>query len=378
MTLRQARGSSTESDRTSIECARPSRDLAITKTIVSSRLRLIPSTRFYGSKRRLLGWLLDTMWPLQFETVLEPFGGTASVSLLFRLMGKQVTFHDGLHCNAISARALLGEWRASNSDIEPHLKQIKPKRGFIASAFSGKYFTTPENQWLDGAAEYINSVEDPFQRELLSYCLFQACLRKRPFNAFHRANLSIRLNKTVKRSFGNATTWSKSFAHHMRDIRNNVDGVASISAGTAVVLRPMDIFDLPTGHDLVYLDPPYLRRDRSPERYVRMYHFVEGLARYNEWPQLVDAKSPLGALPISYHPRDWELKSSLKGLLEKLIERHSGSTVVLSYVCGGYPGETELRRIFKKNFSRIAMHKKQLPHALSRRSTTELIIVGIP
>lgn len=66
-----------------------------------------PKTRYYGSKRRLLGWIYQELKDLPFNTVLDGFGGTASVSLLFKAMGKQVNFHDALLCNTIAAKALL-------------------------------------------------------------------------------------------------------------------------------------------------------------------------------------------------------------------------------------------------------------------------------
>lgn len=55
-----------------------------------------PKTRYYGSKRRLLGWIYHALKDLPFNTVLDGLGGTASVSLLFKSMGKEVSFHDGL------------------------------------------------------------------------------------------------------------------------------------------------------------------------------------------------------------------------------------------------------------------------------------------
>ena len=54
----------------------------------------------------------------------------------------------------------------------------------------------------------------PNERALFRYLIYQACLKKRPFNLFHRANLRLRTNRRVKRSFGNAVTWERSFAEH--------------------------------------------------------------------------------------------------------------------------------------------------------------------
>lgn len=46
-------------------------------------IRTFPATRYYGSKRKLLDWIYSGVSGLSFETVLDAFGGTGSVSLLF-------------------------------------------------------------------------------------------------------------------------------------------------------------------------------------------------------------------------------------------------------------------------------------------------------
>jgi len=122
-----------------------------------------PKTRYYGSKRRLLEWIYHAVKDLPFNSVLDGFGGTSSVSLLFKIMGKEVTFHDGLLCNTIIAQALLAD-KFPFADIgEAHLfiDSIKPSRGFISKTFAGMYYTDKENRWLDGAAMAIHQLTDP-------------------------------------------------------------------------------------------------------------------------------------------------------------------------------------------------------------------------
>jgi hypothetical protein len=71
---------------------------------VSESIKKVPSTRYYGSKRLLLPWIYKSVRGLQFESALDIFGGSASVSLLLLLMRKSVTYHDGLHFNEDVAR----------------------------------------------------------------------------------------------------------------------------------------------------------------------------------------------------------------------------------------------------------------------------------
>ena len=177
-------------------------DYTITPSLSEDIAPLIsnfPKTRYYGSKRRLLEWIYHALKDLPFNTVLDGFGGTASVSLLFKMMGKEVTFHDGLLCNTIPAYALLSNKLPFSNIKEAHsfIDEITPRRGFISKTFAGMYYTDEENRWLDGAASAIHKIEDPARRSIYLYCLFQACLKKRPFNLFHRANLSMRLNHHI-------------------------------------------------------------------------------------------------------------------------------------------------------------------------------------
>lgn len=53
-----------------------------------------PTTRYRGSKRKILSWIWNNTKDLPFNTVLDLFGGTSVVSLLFKRMGKQVTYND--------------------------------------------------------------------------------------------------------------------------------------------------------------------------------------------------------------------------------------------------------------------------------------------
>lgn len=184
-----------------------------TNTTIHEYLTLFPKTRYYGSKKRILGWIYENLKDLEYQTVLDCFGGTASVSLLFQAMGKNVTFHDALQSNTISANVLLRGGISSKQLIkfENFFNNITPiQTGFISQTFQTIYFTDEENHWLDGAIEAIKSLKNKSDRELCLYVLFQASMMKRPYNLFHRANLYLR-NADVKRSFGNLTTWNTPF-----------------------------------------------------------------------------------------------------------------------------------------------------------------------
>ncbi len=83
-----------------------------------------PSTRYSGSKRRLLGWMWEHIKPIKFDSVLDVFGGTASVSLMFKRYGKRVHYNDLLYFNQIVGNALIENngVNVSEEDITKVLK----------------------------------------------------------------------------------------------------------------------------------------------------------------------------------------------------------------------------------------------------------------
>lgn len=351
-----------------------------TATDFVSALSKFPTTRYYGSKRRLLSWIHEETAGLHFDTALDAFGGTSSVSLLLLSMGKHVTFHDALQFNAVSADALLRKDVTKNSttrDLEHFINKIRPRKGFISSTFDGMYYTREENLWLDGAAQALHRLEPGWWRSALFHCLFQACLMKRPFNLFHRANLDLRLRK-VERSFYNHVTWETPFPVLMKRIFLQLEKSMTFPTGRADILPCGDVGDLGAGYDLVYLDPPYIAVDKSIDDYLKRYHFLEGLANYSSWGSLIDPSSSIKALTPRPHIREWQDKRFFRDRLFELIGHHRGSIVVLSYIAGGYPAETDLKKHFKQLFTKVRVSTKPHNHVLAKSKKQEILLIGEP
>lgn len=337
-----------------------------------------PKTRYYGSKRRLLDWIYHAVKDLPFNNVLDGFGGTASVSLLFKMMGKEVTFHDGLLCNTIAAQALLADKLPFKNIGEAHsfIDDIKPCRGFISKTFAGMYYTDKENRWLDGAATAIHELKSPAKRSVYLYCLFQACLKKRPFNLFHRANLNLRLNRDVTRSFGNLVTWETPFPVLMKAVLPDVIKVSKLATQPVTILPHGDIGRLKAGYDLVYLDPPYVSESRTSDDYLRRYHFLEGLSSYADWENELSNTSYIKSLQPRQYISEWQDKHTFRERLFDVISKHNHSIVVLSYLAGAYPTEEEIAGHFRKNFHHVSVLKKDFCHALAKEKKVELLFIG--
>ncbi len=58
-----------------------------------------PSTRYQGSKTKLVDWIWDQIKDLNFNTSLDAFGGTGAVAYRLKSAGKEVTYNDLLIFN---------------------------------------------------------------------------------------------------------------------------------------------------------------------------------------------------------------------------------------------------------------------------------------
>lgn len=355
------------------------RPAASSASDLSAIINSFPKTRYYGSKRKLLPWINACIEGLDFDTALDAFGGTGSVSLLLKAMGKDVTYHDGLKFNEDVARTLLSNTIAlSRADVISFIRDVELVPGVVSEEFAGMFYTKRENEWLDGFALRLNRAKiSRSGKALLRYLLYQACLKKRPFNVFHRANLHLRTKRNVTRSFGNYATWGRTFRHHMLEAYDELCGI-KVPHGICRVLPSGNAANIRPGYDLVYLDPPYLSLEQRYNRddYWRRYHFLEGLSDYDCWRSRIDPNSSIGMLRQAKWMQSWSNKAKYLQLLCSVIEAHKKSIVVLSYVANAYPDERQIKRYFDQTFKKVTVSSREHSHALGDVPRRELLFIG--
>jgi len=350
---------------------------------------MFPSTRYQGSKRKIIPWLHEVFSTVDFDSALDLFGGSGSVSYLLKRMGKQVTYNDLLHCNYVMAVALIEN---DSVRLEHSFRIMGPPSSdagrycFIRRAFKGFYFTDYENAWIDRAVSTLDRLADStllavYRRAIGYYALFQACLVKRPFNLFHRKNLYLR-TATVHRSFGNKTTWDtpigKMFRRFAREANESV-----FTGKRPCRAQNYDAQDFPhTGYDLVYFDTPYVSRRMKIESadYLKNYHFIEGLSRYHEWPSAVDYQSYIRALKRS-RSNPFASPQTNRAALRALFEQFENSKFVISYKRFGTPSLSWFTRELRRLGKRVNYHTRHYKYALNNQNgdaarNREIIIVA--
>lgn len=337
-----------------------------------------PSTRFLGSKRRSATWIVERLSGLSYRTVLDAFGGTASVAHAFKRAGKSVIYNDALRFNHQIGLALIENdtERLAPEEVERLLSRHMGVRygDVIARYFSGVYYTDEENAWLDQTLGNIRALPTGYRQSLAYFALFQAAMAKRPYNLFHRRNLYLR-QAHVARSFGNKTTWDRPFAEHFRAFAR--EGNAAVFPGEAPC-RAMcsDVMYTPTDVDLVYLDPPYVSDTGRGVDYRDFYHFLEGMMSYDEWPHHIDMASPHRRLRPQ--PNPWTSPQTHREAFSELVRRYDRSILAVSYRCDGAPSVDELEAMLREVRPRVIVHARDpRPYVLStRRASREVLLVA--
>lgn len=337
-----------------------------------------PSTRYQGSKAKLADWIWEQIESLEFTTCLDAFGGTGAVAYRLKQAGKQVTYNDLLRFNYYFGQALIenSQTRLEPKELDWLLQQhadINYPR-FIADNFADIYFTDEENIWLDQTITNIRQLSDPHKFALAFFALAQACIIKRPFNLFHRKNLYIR-TADVERSFGNKTTWDRSFEGWFRDFVEEANQ-AVFDNGRPNRAVNYEAADVPGQFDLVYIDTPYISGRGAAVDYRDFYHFLEGLTMYEEWGKYINYRSKHRRL--ARRPNPWIDKHQIHTAFEQLFERYRDSIIVVSYRSDGIPSEAELISLLERYKQNVRTeHYGQYKYVLSKNSKSkEILLIG--
>jgi adenine-specific DNA-methyltransferase len=337
-----------------------------------------PSTRYQGSKSKLVDWIWEQISTLNFTTSLDAFGGTGAIAYRLKQMGKQVTYNDLLRFNYYIGKALIENKRTrlspeeTNWLLQRHENITYPS--FVQNTFSEIYFTDEENAWIDQTITNIRQLRDPYKFALAFFALCQACIVKRPYNLFHRKNLYMRLAK-VNRSFGNKVTWDRPFDDWFRIFTREANSAVFDNDQPNRALN-CDAVDVPGEYDLVYIDTPYISEQGVAVDYLSFYHFLEGLTIYNDWGKQINRRSKHHRLKA--RPSDWNDKKRIHSAFNHLFERYQNSIIVVSYRSDGIPSEQQLVSLLKRYKRDVRVeHFGQYKYVLSTNSESkELLLIG--
>ena len=332
-----------------------------------------PRVRFMGSKYRLLPWIYEVLFDLDFNSAIDAFSGSGCVSYLLKSMGKRVVSNDFLNFARVLSSATVANSGITldESDLETLLSYDPKHRRFIERKFTGIFFTPDDLRFLDLVSWNIRKMTDPMKQDLATAAMIRACSKRQPRGVFTVAG-DPEHYKDGRRDL--RLSIREHFIEHV-DAYNRAafdNGCQNISVQSeAFELDPRDI-------DLVYLDPPYVPRS-DDNCYMKRYHFLEGLSHYWTRVEILEdtkvkkIKKPY--TPFSYRRTAYEA-------FDRLFAQFQDCTLVLSYSSNGFPDLDGLLNSMKRYKSNVDVHRRAHRYhfgthgAARRNSVDEYLIVG--
>lgn len=308
----------------------------ISPTLSNEQTLAYPSTRYMGSKSKLLSEIWHVASQFDFDTAIDLFSGSGVVGYMLKSNGKSVISNDYMAMSSTFAKAMIENNSITLSEKEALLllEPSEPTDHFVEKTFKDLYFLDEDNQLIDIIRANIKVIEDSYKRDIAMSALIRTCLKKRPRGIFTYVGQRYDdgrkdLLMSFRDQFLNAVKVINSavFDNGKHNKAHNLD---------AMVLNHQDA-------ELVYIDPPYYS-SRSDNEYVRRYHFVEGLAR--DW-QGVEIQQHTLTKKFKSYPTPF---ASRKGAIEAfnmLFKKFSNSVLIISYSSNSLPTMDEMLEILK-------------------------------
>ena len=112
---------------------------------------MFPTSRYMGSKTKLLPSISEVLEKLNITSVFDGFGGSGVVSYHFKKLGYRVITNDFLKYSYSVSKAIVenSTIQLTASDINTLLKKDRNSSTFIQEKFAELYFSAEDNAFLD-------------------------------------------------------------------------------------------------------------------------------------------------------------------------------------------------------------------------------------
>lgn len=300
-----------------------------------------PTTRYMGSKHKVLESIWRAASWFEFESVLDLFSGSGVVSYMFKAQGKEVFSNDYMAFPAVFTQALVENNTVvlSAEDIALLLDTSVETDDFVTKTFAGLYFTDEENALIDRLRMNIKRLPSQTKRALAMAALVRACLKKRPRGIF---------TYTGDRYDDGRKDLQTTLEDHFLQAAEQYNA-AVFDNSKANKARHGDALTSRQKADLVYIDPPYYS-PLSDNEYVRRYHFVEGLVR--DW-QGVEMQWHTKTKKFKSYPTPFSSRTGAYEAFELLFKKHRDSILIVSYSSNSMPTKEQMIALMARYKSRV-------------------------
>ena len=307
---------------------------------LSDQMLKFPTTRYMGSKNKILPYIRDITREFDFSSAIDLFSGSGIVSYMLKSEGKAVISNDYMALGSTFSKALI----ENNSEILP-LKLAKKllcknekNDKFVQSNFKDLYFTDEENILIDNIRANIRGLRNPYKKALALSALCRACTKKRPRGIFtYTGNRYDDGRKDLK------TSIEDHFINAVDIFNNAVFDNKKINLSIR-----KDAMDLTSSGNFVYMDPPYYSLC-SDNEYIRRYHFTEGICC--NW-EGVEMQWHTKTKKFKNYPTPFSNKENAKDAFDKLFDKYKKSIILVSYSSNCLPTLDEMVEMlakYKKN-----------------------------
>ncbi|MEK5233133.1 Dam family site-specific DNA-(adenine-N6)-methyltransferase [Lysinibacillus sp. FSL K6-0232] len=308
-----------------------------------------PSTRYMGSKEKLLPYIWGIASQFEFETILDLFSGSGVVSYMFKSQGKKVLSNDYMAFSSNITKVLVENNHVilTKDDIAEILKEPEHIDKFVSETFQGLFFNDEDNLFIDKVRTNLGLIKDDMKKSMFLAALVRACLKKRPRGIFTYTGLRYDDGRRDLK-----LTLQEQFIEAIESFNNAVfdNGQNNLSFNS-------DSMNFEKQADLVYIDPPYYS-PLSDNEYVRRYHFVEGLVKnWNDVEMQWNTKTK----KFKSYPTPFKNLEGAYAAFENLFKYHQNSILIVSYSSNSLPSKEEMVRImkkFKRNVEVISVNHK--------------------
>lgn len=305
---------------------------------LSPQVSKYPSTRYMGSKAKLLSEIWRVASQFKFDCALDLFAGSGVVGYMFKSQGKAVVSNDYMSFSSTFAKAMIENNREQLSkDCARELLLPKFKSdNFVEKTFAGLYFTDEENRLIDTLRTNIAKIKNQYLRAIAMSSLIRACFKKRPRGIFTYVG---------QRYDDGRRDLSMTFEDQFLEAVDAINGAVFDNNKTHSAIHgdAMSVEFDESG--LVYIDPPYYS-PLSDNEYVRRYHFVEGLAR--NWEGVEIQQHTLTKKFKSY-PTPFSSRQGAADAFDHLFRRHRNSVLLVSYSSNSLPTLDEMVSLLGKH-----------------------------
>lgn len=303
----------------------------------TEQIQKYPSTRYMGSKSKILDAIWDISKDFTFNSVLDIFSGSGIVSYMFKCHGKEVTSNDYMTMAATYAKAMIENNNVivTPNEVRRLLKETE-NDGFVEKTFSGLYYSDDENRLIDNIRTNILRMRNPYKKAIAMCALIRTCTKKRPRGIF---------TYTGNRYEDGRRDLQISFEQHFCNAVKAINAAVFDNGkeNRALCGNSLDL-NVDRKHDLVYMDPPYFT-PQSDNEYVRRYHFVEGLSR--NW-EGVSIQQETKTKKFKSYPTPFSTENGAREAFNTLFEKYAESILVVSYSSNSLPSKDELIHILSQ------------------------------